>query len=136
MNNYSVFLLIATLTVLSPGPGVLLTLSNSLRDGITGALSGIAGIVLGSLAVAGVSASSLGLLLATSTEAFSFMKWVGAVYLIYLGVKKWQAGAKHFELSKPTEGKKRHHFLEGVLIQVTNPKAVFFFMAIFPQFIN
>lgn len=81
MNNYSVFLLIATLTVLSPGPGVLLTLSNSLRDGITGALSGIAGIVLGSLAVAGVSASSLGLLLATSTEAFSFMKWVGAVYL-------------------------------------------------------
>lgn len=136
MTSYGVFLLIAALTVLSPGPGVLLTLSNSLRDGITGALSGIAGIVLGTLVVAFVSASSLGLLLAKSALAFSIMKWVGAAYLIYLGVNKWRMGAKSFVFSKPKEEGKRGHFLEGFLIQVTNPKAVFFFMAIFPQFVN
>ena len=82
MASYGLFLILATLTVLSPGPGVVLTLSNALRHGWSGALPGILGIALGAFIVAGLSASSVGLILATSATAFTVLKFVGALYLL------------------------------------------------------
>ncbi len=76
------FLLIATATVFSPGPGVILTLTNAIRFGVSGAIGGILGIAFGTFIVAGVSATSLGIILATSSVAFSIMKYIGAAYLI------------------------------------------------------
>lgn len=91
MANYGLFIILATLTVLSPGPGVVLTISNSLRHGWTGSLPGIFGIALGAFVVAGISASSVGVILATSATAFTLLKYVGAAYLLYLGIKMWRA---------------------------------------------
>ncbi|WP_020408039.1 LysE family translocator [Hahella ganghwensis] len=140
MENYLIFVMIATLTVLSPGPGVLLTLTNALRYGVGGAFGGILGIAFGTFVVAGVSATSLGMILAASSVAFTVMKFLGAAYLIYLGVKLWRApviGMQQADVHRAAKpGKFRTRFLEGLTLQLTNPKAVFFFMSIFPQFID
>jgi homoserine/homoserine lactone efflux protein len=84
---YPVFLLVAATTVLSPGPGVVMTLTNALRHGFRGTFGGILGISAGALAVATLSATGLGMLLATSAAAFIVMKYVGAIYLVYLGIR-------------------------------------------------
>lgn len=136
MNAYILFSIIAIATILSPGPGVLLTLTNSIRFGVKGAIGGIVGIAFATLIVAAISATSIGLLLATSAIAFSIMKLVGAAYLIYLGVKFWRAPVVKFDTKNTTNRSMKLQFIEGATIQLTNPKAVFFFMSIFPQFIN
>jgi len=87
MSGYLLFSIIAIATILSPGPGVLLTLTNSLRYGVSGAVGGILGISFGAFIIAGISATSIGVLLATSVIAFSIIKFIGAAYLIYLGIK-------------------------------------------------
>lgn len=136
MDAYLLFVMIATVTVLSPGPGVILTLTNAIRYGVSGAIGGILGIALGTFIVAGVSATSLGVLLATSTLAFSIMKWIGAAYLIYLGAKLWRSPAAKMCTPGAAIRSRKRQFVEGFTIQITNPKAVFFFMSIFPQFID
>ena len=138
MENYFIFLLIACITVLSPGPGVVLTLSNTLRYGVSGAIGGIVGIALGTFIVAGVSATSLGLLLMTSSIAFSAMKFIGAAYLIYLGIKLWRSPPVTIQLNNKAAPAKNNQwqFVTGLTLQLTNPKAIFFFMSVFPQFID
>ncbi|OZG72155.1 lysine transporter LysE [Hahella sp. CCB-MM4] len=140
MESYVIFVIIATITVLSPGPGVLLTLTNAIRYGAGGAIGGILGIAFGTFIVAGVSATSLGVLLAASSVAFTIMKFIGAAYLIYLGIKLWRSPAVKIDqdgfTSTGKPRKKRRQFLEGLTLQLTNPKAVFFFMSIFPQFVD
>ncbi len=136
MENYLIFLLIAIVTVLSPGPGVVLTLTNTIRYGFKGAIGGILGIAFGTFLVAAVSATSLGLLLMTSSIAFTIMKFIGAAYLIYLGIKLWRTPAVKVVLNNVTVKNKKRQFLEGLSLQLTNPKAIFFFMSIFPQFID
>jgi threonine/homoserine/homoserine lactone efflux protein len=136
MENYLLFTLIATVTILSPGPGVLLTLTNSIRYGFFGAIGGIVGIAFGTFIVAGLSATSVGVILATSAMAFMVMKYIGAAYLIYLGIKLWRSPITKLDTSSRTAGNIKVQFLEGLTIQLTNPKAVFFFMSIFPQFVD
>jgi threonine/homoserine/homoserine lactone efflux protein len=136
MENYLLFTLIATVTILSPGPGVLLTLTNSIRYGFFGAIGGIVGIAFGTFIVAGLSATSVGVILATSAMAFTVMKYIGAAYLIYLGIKLWRSPVTKLDTSSRTAGNIKVQFLEGLTIQLTNPKAVFFFMSIFPQFVD
>ncbi|MBT2342390.1 MULTISPECIES: LysE family translocator [Pseudomonas] len=135
MASYGLFLLLATLTILSPGPGVVLTLSNAVRHGWAGALPGILGIALGAFVVAGLSASSVGLILAASATAFTVLKYIGAAYLLYLGVKMWNTKTFIPTLSaSPSRPWRR--FVEALSIQLLNPKAGFFFLAVFPQFIQ
>ncbi|RZI40789.1 LysE family translocator [Herbaspirillum sp. HC18] len=136
MKLYPLFLLMATATVLSPGPGVVMTLTNSLRYGVKGTIGGIVGIAFGALIVATISATSLGILLATSAAAFTIMKFVGAAYLVYLGIKLWKAPAFQFKEQTPHEASFLRRFAEGISLQLTNPKAIFFFLSVFPQFIE
>jgi len=134
-------LLIAVITIASPGPGVILTLSNSIQYGVKSILAGVFGISLGVLVIAIVSATSLGVLLSTSAIAFTILKYIGAAYLIYLGIKLWRSPA--IKLEKGTENsflskdpRYRYRFKEGFFVSLLNPKAIFFFMSLFPQFIN
>lgn len=135
MAGYGLFLILATLTVLSPGPGVVLTLSNALRHGWRGALPGIFGIASGAFIVAGICASSLGVILAASATAFTVLKYIGALYLLYLGIKMWRTQRFIPEL-KATSPRPWRRFVEALSIQLLNPKAGFFFLAVFPQFIK
>ncbi len=136
MKLYSLFLLVAIATVMSPGPGVVMTLTNSLRYGMRGTLGGILGLALGVLMVAAISATSLGVLLAASSLAFTVLKYVGAAYLIYLGIRLWRAPPFQFAEASAHQASFSRRFVEGVSLQLTNPKAIFFFLSVFPQFID
>lgn len=136
MKLYPLFLLMATATVFSPGPGVVMTLTNALRYGLRGTFGGILGIAFGALIVAAISATSVGVLLAASATAFTILKFLGAAYLIFLGVKLWRAPAFRFAEANAHEASFKKRFLEGLSLQMTNPKAIFFFLSIFPQFID
>lgn len=136
MKLYPLFLLMATATVFSPGPGVVMTLTNALRYGMRGTFGGILGIAFGALIVAAISATSVGVILAASATAFTILKLLGAAYLIFLGIKLWRAPAFRFTEGNAHEASFKKRFLEGLSLQMTNPKAIFFFLSIFPQFID
>lgn len=136
MENYLIYVGVAIATILLPGPAVMLTLNNSIQRGILKSLAGILGIALAILLVAIISATSLGIVLASSAIAFNIIKIVGAVYLIYLGIKMFRSETTNNDLFKEQEGSFFKCFMEGFLVSVSNPKAVIFFMSIFPQFID
>jgi len=136
MKLYSLFLLMATVTVFSPGPGVVMTLTNALRYGMRGTFGGILGIAFGAFLVAAISATSLGVLLAASAVAFTIIKLVGAAYLVYLGIRLWRSPPFKFAEQSAHEVSFSKRFLEGLSLQLTNPKAIFFFLSVFPQFID
>jgi homoserine/homoserine lactone efflux protein len=136
VNLYLLFLLMATATVLSPGPGVLMTLTNALRYGARGTFGGILGIAFGALVVAAISATSIGVVLAVSATAFTILKFIGAAYLIYLGVRLWRAPSFKFTDRSTHKANFGRRFMEGLSLQLTNPKAIFFFLSVFPQFID
>jgi threonine/homoserine/homoserine lactone efflux protein len=136
MKLYLLFLLAAGITICSPGPGVVMTLTNSMRSGWRGAFGGIVGISVGALVVASISATGIGVVLATSAVAFTVLKFVGAGYLVYLGIRMWGAPVHVFgETPESVTGFGRR-FAEGITLQLTNPKAIFFFLSVFPQFMD
>lgn len=136
MDNYVIYVGVAIATILLPGPAVMLTINNSIQKGLLRYFAGILGIALAILLVAIISATSLGIILATSAMAFTVVKIVGAVYLIYLGIKMWrtkgESGARHNYQGDSF----LKCFMEGFFVSISNPKAIIFFMSIFPQFIN
>lgn len=136
MENYLIYIGVAIATILLPGPAVMLTISNSIQRGFSKSLAGVLGIALAILLVAFVSATSLGIVLASSALAFSAIKIAGAVYLIYLGIKMLLKKVPSETEIKKQETSHIKCFIEGFLVSVSNPKAVIFFMSIFPQFID
>ncbi len=136
MKLYPVFLLMAFVTVLIPGPGVVMTLTNSLRYGFRGTFGGILGIAFGAFVVAAISSTSLGIILATSALAFTILKFMGAAYLIYLGIRFWRAPPFQFADQPTHRASFGKRFIEGLSLQLTNPKAIFFFLSVLPQFID
>ncbi len=87
MDNYFVYFGVAMATILLPGPAVMLTVNNSIQRGLLKTFAGIFGVALAILFVALISATSLGVVLASSILAFTVIKFIGAAYLIYLGLK-------------------------------------------------
>ncbi|PRC91818.1 LysE family translocator [Solimicrobium silvestre] len=132
------FLFVSLAATFSPGPGVLLAISTSVTLGARRTLYSSAGNALGVFIVATVAITGLGLLLQTSTMAFSVLKIIGAGYLIYLGVRQWRskAAAAQPKTTTAIASTRSKVFLHGLLVALTNPKAILFFTAIFPQFIQ
>lgn len=137
--NYLIFCGLALLTTLSPGPALLLTLSNTLAVGPRRAMLGALGNALGLLLVSSLVMAGLGLLLIGSAKAFGLLKLTGAAYLIYLGVQQWRASSQPAAQTGPGLAPKQGTlalFSRGVAVALTNPKAILFFSALFPQFIS
>jgi homoserine/homoserine lactone efflux protein len=133
----------ATETVLcfTPGPAVLLVVSQSLSKGTGPGLSAAAGILAANAAYFALSATGVGALLARSAEVFTAIKWLGAAYLIWLGGKMiFERQATIVAPPTPSSGSTaqatRNAFSLAVITQGANPKAVIFFTAILPQFIS
>ncbi|NLF55803.1 MAG: homoserine/homoserine lactone efflux protein [Thauera phenolivorans] len=132
------FVMASTVIAVSPGPGAVLSVSNGLRHGYLAALRGIAGLETALLLQLGVVALGLGALLATSATAFLVVKLSGAAYLVWLGIVKWRAPAEGFEAEVgAAEGGRvrRRLFRQGLLVNLTNPKAIVFIAALVPQFV-
>jgi len=131
---YGLFVLMAGSAVLSPGPGVVMTLGNALRFGVRGSLGGVLGIAAGTIVVATASAAGLGLLLAASPLAFGLLKYCGAAYLAWLGIRLWRT--RDLVLKPGATAGAGVQFLEGAALQVVNPNAYLFFFSALPQFIE
>lgn len=141
MQQIAFYILIASLTIASPGPGVLLTLTNTLNYNLRNAMAGIVGVAVGMGVISIIAASSVGVLITTSPFALLAVKILGAAYLIYLGIKLYRSAPRvlnqHTNTPEAvTPPSTTQRFRQGVLVSLLNPKPIVFFMALFPQFIN
>ena len=134
------WLFAATETVLSftPGPAVLYVLSSSLRVGARKGVASILAILAANTFYFGLSATGIGALLVSSYRLFFAIKWIGAAYLIYLGVRTLLGHASVLPSEERTAigASSARLFRDGFVLQMSNPKAVVFFSAILPQFID
>jgi homoserine/homoserine lactone efflux protein len=130
----------ATETVLSlaPGPAVLLVVSLSLTRGATAGIAGTLGILAANAVYFMLSATSLGALLLASYRLFLVIKWAGAAYLVWMGLRMElsRAATSGAPLVEPSRQSRRRAFSLAFLTQGANPKALIFFTAILPQFID
>ncbi|MGJ8518500.1 LysE family translocator [Carnimonas bestiolae] len=136
MDNYFIYLLISIVTIASPGPGVLYTITNSINLGFKNSLKGILGITLGMLILSVVASTSVGILFATSAYALLAIKLIGGIYLLYLAIKLLLSRNNSTEPDRALEKNNNGLFVKGVLISALNPKPMIFFVALFPQFIS
>jgi threonine/homoserine/homoserine lactone efflux protein len=122
---------------LSPGPAVLLVISLSLGRGGRAGLHATLGILAVNALWFALSATSLAAILVASWQVFFVVKWVGAAYLVFLGVRMVIRGARATPGAGPEEPHgHRRAFARGVVIQGANPKTLLFFTALLPQFID
>ncbi len=135
-----IFAAVAIATVLIPGPAVFLAITNGVTFGWRRVTFSSLGNILGLLVVSSLTMAGLGVLLKASVTVFTALKLAGAGYLIYLGFRQWRTRASAFARAKAVpSGVQRSNgriFLQGLLIALTNPKAILFFTALFPQFIR
>lgn len=130
------FLLASVVISVSPGPGAVVSMSTGLRHGYGATLRIIAGLQAALLIQLAIVAAGLGALLATSATAFNVVKFVGAAYLVWLGVQKWRSAVDADGAASDAAVAGRSLFLQGLLVNLTNPKAIIFMAALVPQFIN
>lgn len=123
--------------LLIPGPTVLLVLSYALSQGKRVALATVGGIALGDLVAMSASLAGLGALVLASATLFTVLKWVGAIYLVYLGVKLFKSAstASLGDLEKVSETSAINIFTHAAAVTALNPKSIVFFTAFVPQFI-
>lgn len=121
-----------------PGPTVLLVISYALGHGRRAAAATVTGVALGDFTAMTASMLGLGALLATSAALFAVLKWVGAAYLIYLGIKLWRAPVATVDASDSAVTTERplRIFLHAYAVTALNPKSIIFFVAFLPQFLN
>lgn len=137
LSSYSLYFSISLLASISIGPSVILAASNGINFGRKKALAGVFGHVSAVMILALISASGLGLILMASDLAFTVIKYVGAGYLIYIGIAIWRSKGKWSFADKNTQAPaKRALFKQSFLLGLSNPKALVFFSALFPQFIQ
>jgi threonine/homoserine/homoserine lactone efflux protein len=136
LSTYLLYVAAVALLIVTPGPTMLMCMTNSLNHGPRRAMTSVAGAVTAVLCVMALSAMGLGALLATSETAFTVAKVVGAAYLVWLGIKTFRSNTVlklDEEAARPSG---RSFYLQGFLVGASNPKAVLFFAAFFPQFLN
>ncbi|MCF3639365.1 LysE family translocator [Rhizobium sp. TRM95111] len=121
-----------------PGPTILLVISYALGHGRRTAGATVAGVALGDFTAMTASMLGLGALLATSAAIFTVLKWVGAAYLIWLGIKLWRAPVASAADSASTAANDRpgRIFAHAYVVTALNPKSIVFFVAFLPQFLD
>jgi threonine/homoserine/homoserine lactone efflux protein len=126
----------ASLALLAlPGPAVIYVVTRSLDQGRTAGMVSMLGVETGTFAYALAAAAGLTGLIAASVTAFTVVKYAGAAYLVYLGVRKLLERPEEEQPEVVVSGRSRL-FLKGALVQLLNPKIAIFFVAFLPQFVH
>ncbi|MCA9844767.1 MAG: LysE family translocator [Thermomicrobiales bacterium] len=128
---------LATLAlVLVPGPAVLYIITRSVNQGRRAGLTSAAGIATGGLVHVAGATLGLSALLASSAVAFSLVKYLGAAYLIYLGLRTLLTAPALLQPATIERQRMRRLYTQGIVVQAFNPKVALFFLAFLPQFID
>jgi len=130
---FAAYLAVTFILVITPGPTVTLVVTTAARHGVRAGLATVAGATLGIACVLVAIAFGLNWVLAHVATLFEALRWVGALYLIYLGIQAWRGAGKVGASAAPAE---RVQFTRGFFVALTNPKTIVFFTAFLPQFID
>ena len=126
------FLAITVVLLLTPGPIVTLVISTAATRGVRAGLITVAGTSIGNAALIAAIAFGLGWVLSHAIYLFEMLRWIGAVYLVWLGVQSWRGAGR----AQPADLRNRVHFRRGMLVALSNPKTIAFFTAFLPQFVD
>ena len=131
------FVLAATLILIIPGPTILLVISQAVTHGRRSVVPLVAGVVIGDFTAMTLSLLGLGALMSASAALFNIFKWLGALYLIYLGIKLWKLNLKNNSVQyNEKETSARSLLKSSFIVTALNPKGIAFFVAFLPQFID
>jgi threonine/homoserine/homoserine lactone efflux protein len=132
------FVMIEAVLSMTPGPAVLYVLSQAIRRGPVKSVWGTWGILSANTLYFALSATSLGAVIVASYKLFFLIKWLGAAYLVYLGLRSFFGKASVMSLPDSRDDSRSgpRIFRDGFFLQAANPKALLFFTAILPQFID
>jgi threonine/homoserine/homoserine lactone efflux protein len=133
-SSLSVFLVAGLVLLLTPGPAVLYIVTRSIDQGRRAGLISMLGVHVGTLAHVAAAAAGLSALLAASATAFNAVKYLGAAYLVYLGIRRLLDGSAESAPGGRRGRRLRRAFLDGVVVNTLNPKTALFFLAFLPQF--
>src|SRR6266699_3538750 len=136
LSTIVVFLLAGLGILLIPGPAVLYIVTRSVAQGRRAGLASVGGIETANLVHLLAAALGLSALLMTSALAFSVVKYLGAAYLIFLGVRTLLTRNTHLALSTPKAQRLSKLFANGFLVNLLSPKAALFYYAFLPQFVD
>ncbi len=134
--NLPVFLLAALILLRTPGPAVLYIVARSLDQGRVAGLVSVAGLSAGTWVHVLGAALGLSAILFSSALAFSVVKYLGAAYLIYLGLRRLMSRNEIREAAHVQPQSLRRIFSQGVVVAILNPKSAMFFFAFLPQFVD
>jgi threonine/homoserine/homoserine lactone efflux protein len=136
MNKLAIFFSASLLLAATPGPGMLYVLSRTLAGGRRQGILSSLGTFCGGMIHVVAAAAGLSVVLATSALVFSTIKFAGAGYLIFLGIKMIFTAGRDMTLHGDPAAPKGSPFLQGVITEVLNPKTALFFLSFIPQFIS
>ena len=137
LETWLAYTLVTTTFLLIPGPTIILVISYSLLRGRQAVIALVLGVGLGDLTAMSLSFLGVGVLLQTVAIAFYLIKWLGAAYLIWLGIKMWLSASEFTDLGKKTRiNAWREIFSSAYITTALNPKSIVFFLAFIPQFIE
>ena len=136
LETWLAFTVASTILVLIPGPTVLLVVSYALGQGWRTAFPMAVGVALGDFTAMTLSMLGIGALLAASATIFTVLKWIGAAYLVWLGIKLWRAGGALAAEPRTSAASSAKMLGHAWLVTALNPKSLTFFVAFLPQFLS
>ena len=138
MEIWITFVLASTLILVIPGPTIILVVSQSVAHGRRSVIPLVTGVLLGDFTAMTLSLLGLGAIMTTSAAVFTFFKWLGALYLIYLGIRliRRKTNLCEMEIIEDRIKTSRSFLKESFIVTALNPKSIAFFVAFLPQFIN
>jgi homoserine/homoserine lactone efflux protein len=130
---FSAFLVITAVLVVTPGPIVTLVIATGASRGLRAAMMTVVGTTIGNALLLACIAFGLSWTLKTSAEIFEVLRWVGAAYLVWLGIQAWRNAGREANAPPPRGAV---HVSRGFVVAMTNPKTIAFFTAFLPQFVD
>ncbi|MFD0674587.1 LysE family translocator [Cohnella sp. GCM10027633] len=137
IEHFAVFVLSCVLLNITPGNDTLYILGRTISQGRRAGVLSVAGIITGAAIHTAFAATGLSLILMKSATVFNVIKWVGAAYLIYLGIRSLLTkSAEETRIEVQDKSMHRRIYMQGLLTNVLNPKVALFYLAFMPQFIS
>ena len=136
LSTFTIFVVATSVLLLTPGPAVLYIVTRSIDQGRVAGIVSTLGIAVGTLFHVAAAAFGVSALLVSSVLLFNFVKYLGAAYLIYLGIRKLLVREELQSIQKERRRELSQIFYQGVLVNLLNPKTALFFFAFLPQFVD